>query len=122
MGRTEFPDLSDPENSCRRVEQLRLVSSELSEVSAQPKQKCEEGWIKPHDTASSHLTTDRTGRDQDGGQAAEVFLVSFTAVSRDLRFLPVHCQIQILFLPDGPGRAGTFTPCIIVSFLPEPLT
>lgn len=71
---------------------------------------------------------DRTGRDDDGGGAAEVFLGSFPVVSRDLGFLPIQFRIQILFLPDRPGKAGScvcrppFTPRVIVSFLPEPLT
>ena len=98
------------------------VSRELSEVSAQPKKEREQRRMKPHKNASSHLVANWTGWDQDGGQAAEVFLGSFLAASRDLRFLLVQCQIQILSFPDGPGRAATFTPHIIVSFLSEPLT
>lgn len=47
----------------------------------------------------------RTGRDEDGGGATEVFLGSFPAISRDLGFLPVQSQIQILFLSDGPGQS-----------------
>lgn len=57
--------------------------------------------------------------------AAESFLGSIPAVSKDLGFLPVPCRIQILFLPGMLGRAAVgssgplFTPPVIVSFLPH---
>ena len=66
---------------------------------------------------------DGTGQDEDGGGAAEVFLGSFPAISRDLGFPDP--------LPPPTGRARLavasplrplFTPRVIVSFLPEPLT
>lgn len=63
--------------------------------------------------------------DEDGGGAAEVFLRSFPDVTRDLRFLDPDP------LPSHQARAKEagscvsrprFTPRLIVSFLPEPLT
>lgn len=62
------------------------------------------------------------------GLDKDVFLGSFPAISRDLGFLSIQFEIQIHFLPDRLGRAGSwisrppFTPHVIVSFLPKPLT
>lgn len=63
--------------------------------------------------------------DEDGGGAAEVILRSFPDVMRDLGFLdpdPLHSHQARAKEAGSCVSRPCFTPRLIVSFLPEPLT